>query len=141
MKINITLEEENQLNSYVNIHPNGLNDVVDDAEADEVRAINVLSYYPQNESSKIISLWLRKLKHGGKIVIGAVDILELSRDFSSYFVDIDTINLFLYGEEGKPLVKAGFTLLQVAEYLESKGLKITKKRIEDYRFVVEAIRP
>lgn len=141
MRINITLEDDNQLNGYANINPNALNEAVDDAEAEEIRAINILPYYPQTESAKIINSWLRKLKHGGKIIIGAVDILEVSRDFSTYFLDIDTANLFLYGEEGKPSAQAGFTVMQVSEYLESKGLKITKRRTEDYRFVVEAIRP
>ena len=34
-----------------------------------------------------------------------------------------------------------FTMESMSELLESLGLKVTKKRLENYNYLVEAIRP
>ena len=81
MKVNITFDEDNNLNGYLNISPNQLSSV-DDGEADEVRAIDVLPYFPEEESANLLMSWIKKLRHGGHLIIGALDIYEVAPEIA-----------------------------------------------------------
>lgn len=148
MKVNYVLPGEDTLAGYYNhkifVENAGidLNHVIDDAEAIEIRAIEILEYFPANLSEQIINYWLSKLAHGGRLVLGLIDPQELSRHFSQGRLDIDQLNLFLYGEQREPwqFRKTVFTLPQAVAYLESKGIKILTKRTGGFRIVVEAER-
>jgi hypothetical protein len=101
--------------------------------------MDVLEYYPPDKSEDILNEWVRKLGHKGILTIGIIDSYAIARGLATYKLDIDQFNLFLYGE-GENLRKASFIVSQIADYLESKGLTILKKRIADYRAVIEAQR-
>lgn len=116
-----------------------LNDHVDDNELDELRAVGILSLFSDKKSEKIVQHWISKLKHGGKLILGDIETIEVARAFADYRITIDDVNTMLHGENNQ--VVSSFTINQVANFLESQGLKIIKKRVADYCFVVEAERP
>ena len=156
MKINLLVDSDKVMGGYLNIDPcakdgeakvkgiiHDLNEYVDDGEAEIIRAIDAIGYFAHVDSAVVADNWIRKLKHGGTIIIGGIDIIEVARAIANRTIDIDQANILLYGNQKHSwdFYKAGFTALQLVEYLESKGLKITKKRIHDFHFIVEAVRP
>lgn len=149
MKVNYVLPGELPLAGYYNhnifsqLLAVDINSVVDDGEVTELRATEVLEYFPASASEQIMNYWIAKLAHGGKLILTIIDSVELARHFSQARLDIDQLNLFLYGEQQYPwqFRKTIFTLPQIVNYLESKGLKILTKRTSNFRGVVEGVRP
>lgn len=157
VKLNLLLNGEDVLSGYINVDPyvdddkqgkvqatlDNLDEFVDDAEAVEIRAVDILDFFPYEKSDALVNHWIKKLAHGGKLIIGVVELVEVAKGICNYSLDVDQANLFLHGEQKFDWQnrKANFTLSQIATYLESKGLKILKKRVSNYRCIVEAQRP
>ena len=162
MKINLLLDSPKDcLSGYINIDPisdptkpgeeptlfhedvNNFDAVCDDSEATEINAINVLSYFPARDINDIFTYWLKKLRHGGVLRIGDVDILEVAKSIATGAISIEDANLLLYGEQDQPwrYRKSALTVNQVANALVSKGYRILKKRLHNNNFVLEAQRP
>ncbi len=122
-----------------------LSEYIDDAECDEIRAINVLSYFDANKVGEIITKWVSKLRHGGELVIGDVDILQVWKAYSRAEIDYVTLNKLLYGEQTSPLRwdlrKTGLSLQEVSYALNSNGLNVTEKKFESVYFNIRATRP
>lgn len=146
MKVNLIRNEADVLNGYENISYKtifdlSLHDLVDNAEATEFRAIDILPFFPANQSEQLLDVWIKKLAHSGKIIIGFLEIVEIAKGIANHTMNIDEINICLYGpNEEEGIKKTCFTVQQIVDYLQSKGLKITRKRIEDYKCIVEAER-
>lgn len=153
MKINIFSEENDSISSHHNIKlgkdftsvedfKKCLDDNIDDGEASEIRVIDVIEYFPANISETVTGYILSKLAHNGKMLISGIDFREVSRKYINSMIDVDEANLLLYGQQDEKwkCKKTSFTISQMVNFLQSKGLKITKKRIEDNRFIVEVIR-
>ena len=69
--------------------------------------------------------------------------MECCKSLSDYSIDIVTANSLIHGEQTKPyLVKRlNFTAVALAEYLEEAfNFTIIKKRLNNYRMIVEAKR-
>lgn len=143
MKLNLILNGE-PLTGYTNVDPYGFNnsdkvvadlrnldDVVDDAEAEEIIAEDVIDFLPLNDIESAINHWIKKLRHGGRIVIGGVDMYEVCKAFSSYSIDLATTNRILHGPQDKPYNErhANFTIIGLSDFLEERGLKILSKRV------------
>ena len=157
MKLNLLLDNpKGCLSGYVNIDPIAENDpervtlditgfdaVCDDAEATEINAIGVLSYFPARDINDIFTYWLQKLRHGGILRVGDIDLLEVAKAAATDAHTVEEVNLFLYGEQDKPwrYRKCSLTVNNVADALKAKGFKILKKRVHRNEFVVEAQRP
>ena len=156
-KINLIYGNGDVFNTHLNINPfkqendpesvvrgdiKNLDNYADDSELEELLAIDVLDYIPLNETSEVISNWVKKIRYGGKIVIGGIDLMDVCKDFSQYKIGLDEANLLIHGEQDKPYLirRVGFTAISVAGYLESKGLKVNKKRTSNYKMIVEAVR-
>ena len=90
-----------------------------------------------------MSNWFKKIRIGGKIIIGGVDLFEVCKSFSQYRIDITEANRLIHGEQQKPYMfrKANFTALGISEYISEKfGFKIIKKRINNYHMIIESER-
>lgn len=121
-----------------------LDNWVDSGEATELIVIDVIDYLDKKDVVPVIQHWITKLAHGGKIIIGGVDLYEASRAFTRYNIDIIKMNELVHGSDDKlyMLKKTNFTILGLCDLLKTCGLKIIKRNLEDnYRFVVEATRP
>lgn len=134
---------EEETESIIRADVKNLDAYVDDSEADEIVALDVLDYLPLPDIDNALSNWIKKLRHGGTLVIGGTDIYEVSKAFSQYRLDIHRTNHLLHGEQTKPyLIKRGnFTALGLCDFLEAKGLEIQKKRVNDFHMIIEAKRP
>jgi hypothetical protein len=118
-------------------------EIVDDAEATEILAMDVIDYLPIPEVNNTIRHWVSKLAHGGRIIIGGTDLYEVCKAFANYSVSITEANYLLHGEQTQPHLtkKVNFTSLGLSEYLTKElGLKLIKCRHNGFDMVVEAER-
>lgn len=165
MKINMTVGQRSLLNGYLNIDPTyktdgilskesiGLNikkadvrnldGLAEDAECTEIIVNSVYDFLNLEDAIKSIKHISTKLRHKGKIVLIGSDARELCRKFIEGSIDIINFNEELHGsfQETWDVKMSHFTMETMSELLESLGLKVTKKRLENYNYLVEAIRP
>ena len=158
MKINLLLNNPKDIRSgYINVdpfailddpfgrqngEPNNLDFLVDNNEATEIIAHDILDRYTNQEVNEILDHWLTKLAHGGELVISMVDIREVSRAVISNSLPLDEVNRLLYGDQDHKVnfKKISLTLEYLTKLLESKGMQVLKKRISNFRAVVAARR-
>ena len=156
-KINLLYGSGDVLHTHLNLDPftsketdvliradvKNLDDFVDDAEAQEIIALDVIDYIPLTDVNKVIKHWVSKLRHGGTLIIGGTDLFEVSKSFAQYRIDITRANKLIHGEQSKPYLikRTNFTVLGLSDYLSSLGLKLQKKRVNDFIMTVEATRP
>lgn len=144
--------------SYTNINPflqmetanckrgnvQDLSRFADDGEVSELIALDVIDYLDTSKVVPVIEGWVKKLAHGGTIIIGGTDMYEVCRLFSHYKINLLQVNALLHGDGSKPYLikKTQFTLKGLADLLAQLGLKIMKKRLdqETLQMVVEAQR-
>ena len=86
---------------------------------------------------------MSKLRHQGTIVIGGTDAYEVCKMFSQNAIDLQELNNLFHGQQTQEWdVRLNqLTLQTVSEELEKRGLKTLKKRINGFKFSVEAERP
>ena len=156
-KINLLYGSGDVLHTHLNLDPftaeetdtliradiKNLNDFVDDAEAQEIIALDVIDYIPLMDINKVIEHWVSKLRHGGSLIIGGVDLFEVSKAFAQYRLDITEANQLIHGEQSKPyLVKrVNFSTMGLSDYLSALGLSLQKKRVNNFHMTIEAVRP
>jgi hypothetical protein len=120
-----------------------LDKLVDDGEAEQIVATEILEYFPAKDVDGILDGWLKKLKHGGTIIVTDIDALEVNRSLLNRRISMEDVNLLLYGHQQHPWQyrKCCLTITQICDALRNKGMKIVGKKVADYKFVVEARRP
>lgn len=156
MRLNLMIEGSGSRTGFVNIDPyshdvpnvikadlSNLSHTVDDAEASEIVAHEVLDYYPGKMVDLVLDNWLLKICHGGTLTISVVDTQEVAKALCDGNIDIDEVQDLLHGKQERQwdVRKATFTLAILVTVLENKGLKILQKRVRNYRAYVVAQRP
>jgi hypothetical protein len=152
MKINLILDGH-PLSGYKNIDPHGygdeaktvgdlenLHDIVEDAEATEILALDIIDFLPLNSVEPAISHWISKLRHGGKIAIGGKDLWQISKASYQKILGLAEANEVIHGTQERPRI-SHLTIDILIEILEKQGLQIIKKRINKFDMTVEAQRP
>ncbi len=156
-KINLIYGVGDVLHTHININPfdndadgkliirdsvTNIDKHADNAELLELIATDVIDYFPVQETEEIIAGWMSKIRIGGKIVIGGVDLMEVCKSFSSYDIDSNLANLLLHGQQQPQYMikKSSSMALIVASFLQHNGFKVIKKRIQNYQMIVEAKR-
>lgn len=152
MKVNLTLNATTPRSGYININPladpndpnfiranvNELHLYLDDGEADEIVALDVIDFVPIAEKENIISHWLSKLAIGGTISIGGNDIGQVTKAFTFNQLDLGQTAELLYGNQ---LTRQGLiTCSQMRKILETAGLKVTAARLNNFSYYVTAER-
>jgi hypothetical protein len=146
MKINICFGNSNEyLNGYVNTnfvksnnfencHPENLDSIVDDGEADEILAINVLNYIEFKKTKDVLINWYKKLKYDGTIVISFFDFAEICRALTSGQLDVLDAKKLIYGEqnEGWQFFKSGSSLIELKKFFLSIGSKVEYCKIDGF---------
>lgn len=157
MKVNLLLNSKSTRSGFLNIDPFATPDTTDkqrgdlcnldefvgDAEADELVALDVIDYLPSRELDNIIDNWIRKIRHGGTIVVGGIDIREVAKGLVGQELDLQAANNLLYGFQESPWEyrKATLTLQKLIQVFQSRGFVILQKRLEKYYYEVKAQRP
>ncbi|SVC80422.1 uncharacterized protein METZ01_LOCUS333276 [marine metagenome] len=120
-----------------------LDNFVDDAEAQEIVALDVIDYIPLGDINNVIKHWVSKLRHGGSLIIGGTDLFEVSKSFTQYRLGITETNQLIHGEQSKPYLikRVNFTAMGLIDYLDSLGLNLQKKRVNNFHMTIEATRP
>ena len=111
-KLNIMRSGGDYLNGYTNIaqseNPNypdiqcgdatTLDWIADNGEMDEIIADKVLEQFPTEITDQVISNWVSKLRVGGKIVIGILDLYEVVRMAHFRLMTIEQFNNITFGK-------------------------------------------
>lgn len=152
MKLNLTLEAGSPRSGYVNINPladpndpnfiranvNELGIYVDDGEAKEIIALDLIDFVPIQEKENIVRHWLSKLALGGTITIGGNDLGQIARAHALNQIDLGQTAELLYGNQ---LQRSGLvTCSQMRKILEGGGLKVLSARLNNFSYHVIAER-
>jgi len=155
MKINLMWGRGNPLSGYLNVDPHiygvdgvstgdvtNLDGYVNDSEATEILALDILDFLPLGIAGKALHNWVQKLRHGGKIVVGGTDIGLVCMMFSKKELDLTELNKIVHGEQTKgwDFKASHLSMPELVELLEGLGLKILKKRHSKFQMSVEAQR-
>ena len=153
MKVNITVGSSEFKNGYLNIDPiskpdgldidiRKLDTIIEDAECTEFKAEDVLDYLEKSEAESVLEHWTSKVRKGGKIVIGGVDAYEVSKMFYQQKITLEEFNNLIHGSFTQPwdVRLNNFTMEYIQSKLINAGLRITKKRLDGYRIIVEGER-
>lgn len=158
MKVNILLNNPAEIRSgFLNIDPfapdgdkdrvkcdpAALGPLVDAAEASEVVALGIIDYLPLAQSDGVLTHWVSRLAHGGKLSISCVDLFEVCRAVHLRTVSVEDANKLLHGEQREPwqFRKANYSLNHLTELIKAKGLRIITKKLVAFEAVVTAERP
>ena len=157
-KLNLLYGGGDHMSGYLNIDPladpendkiivadwKNLDELVDDAEATEILALNsLIEFVPRPEINNVVDHWISKLRHGGKLVCAFIDTYEVCREFVNFNIGMGEVNEVFHGsQDRKELVKhCSFTTHGFAEYLSVKhDMKIIKRRLNGFDAIVEAER-
>lgn len=138
MKINICFGDSSEyLNNYVNTnifqsdqfqqcHPENIDAIVDDGEAEQILAINVLNYIEYEKTKNVLTNWFNKLKYDGTMTVSFFDFLEIARLLSLGDLQINDAKKLFYGEqkEGWAFFKSGISLEEVRLFFKTIKCKI-----------------
>jgi hypothetical protein len=151
MKIHVHINDEDALSGYIDIclgqvqdRDGELDAHVEDAEANEIILNNTLEFIPLPELTGFLTHVVKKLRHGGSLIVTGVDALSVAKDYSQYKMSIEDFNILLHGnqQDANNIKTATLTLHGMCNFLANDfGLKIIRKGLEDYNYVIEAQRP
>jgi hypothetical protein len=155
MKVNLLQDSSDIRQGYKNIDPLGalskevirdsLKELtsVDDGEAEEIVALDVVDYYTPEEAIKMIQTWAKKIAHGGTLTVGFTDIYRLTKSIVNRAYDFEEANVRLHGKQDKPWHVRRCTLSMdfVSVILTTVGFKILFKRFDNEKGIIKAIRP
>ena len=138
-KLNIICNN-NYINGYINIcsyqipeHPDvrtgnifNVDWIVDNGELDELLADKVIEYCPYEQVDTTFSNWVSKLQIGGKLIIGILDIYELSRLLNLRILTIDQYNTIVHKPVDSKLQKSSslHTQLVIDKITKPHGFKL-----------------
>ena len=82
---------------------------------------------------------IKKVKHGGKISFIGEEFYEVVRDSNKRVLSLENAQIKFYGNDGEK--KRLYSLDDLVNRLLGAGFNISKKRLKNYKYFVEAIRP
>ena len=129
MKVYLTVKGDN-ISGYHNIDASSGGDIVkmdgvEDSEATEIIASDIINFTDISSINDLLSGWVKKLRHGGRIVVGGVEIDEVCKAFISKAIDVNQFNKLVH--EGRV---SQITTTDLEKILINHGLTITKKRTD-----------
>jgi len=158
MRVNLLFDNPGAVRSgYLNIDPfaptpdthgrvvgdvNNLDKLVENGEAEEIVAHDILGYFPPQQVDEVLGNWLGKLAHKGILTVACPDVGEAARQFLQNLIRIEDYNVLLHGEqtEGWQLRRSSFTLPLLVGVFTTRGFRVIQKRIQNNFAVVTAQR-
>lgn len=157
VKVNLLLNGTTFRADYQNVDPIGdpnregivsgdvgnLDWLAEDAEVEDLLALDVIDYMPATQIDIIIDHWIGKLRHGGTITIGGVDMREVAKALMGQRLDINQANALLFGEQNSPWQgrKLALTMQHMIDILKNRELEIMRKDTRAYHYYITARRP
>lgn len=112
----------------------------ENGQCDEVVSPDMLNYIHFSTAEDFIVHLAKKVKHGGLLVLGGKDPIEVSKMLVRGDFNFIEYNRIMYGDaNARPLANT-MTINAVVNTLTLNGFKIMKKRLDGYTFTVEAKR-
>ncbi len=152
MKVNITISGP-VINGYTNLSPVGLDEsyfgkiddlniLCEDGECVELLCPEVMDYIQSDKVLNTLKHYVGKLRHGGRLIIGGTDLHTLCKMIVLKQINCVEANYILHGQQKHAwdFHYGQINLDDLVGLLTNLGLKIMKKRLNGYRFVVEAVR-
>jgi len=156
MKLNLLLNNQNAfIPGYTNFDPyatpgskvikagiDNLDYYLDNGECEIIRAVGILTYFDSHEVDNILNNWISKLSINGNLILADVDVVECMKAFNRNEIDLNKLNIFLYGEQNKKINyrKCALSMFDISNFLIQKNMKIVKKYFEGLNFHIEAMR-
>lgn len=143
MKLNLITKPEDRRAGYIHVEFGFDKLDVEDGEAEEILAIDVIDFLPFKQVDGVLAHWISKLRHGANLTVGGIDILAVANGIQTRYVDVMNANHLLFGPQDDPTQFRASTccLSRIVEVMRSNGLKILKQRLDDYHYVIQAQRP
>lgn len=146
-KLNL-LWDGHPLSGHLNIDPFGYSDdrkvvgnvknldnLVENSEvSDIIIAEDVVDFLYLNEVEPALHHWVSKMAVGCRIIIGGVDLYDVSKAFARYEIDLQTTNIILHGHQNKPWKErhVNYSLIGMCQFFQDCGLKVLSKKAYGY---------
>jgi len=141
MKINMSFNNRVLLEGYENIdpfalpndkfgrincHPDNLNLVVNDGQADEIIANLVLNYISHTKLYSTLKMWSNKLAHNGTLEIFYIDLIEVSRLVTTGQITENNAIELIYGSQKEEwdFFKSSISIYELKMFFENAGLVV-----------------
>ncbi len=103
-------------------------------EVEEIIAENIIDSLDLDERKKAVQHWYDLLAPGGTIKVIGMDIIELAKSLLMDELSLHDLNVLIF--QRKSISECN----DVAEHLKSLGFKITRQRLEQHQFLIEAVK-
>lgn len=147
MKLNLLYDRPNDLPGLIGVNPFDVNADIccdlenlyfcENGEVEEIVCNDVLSYYHQEQSNKMLQHFISKLAYGGTISVTDLNVYELTRQFTLGKITLEEFNSHLSGVHGR---KSLHSPLSIIVAFQGAGLKINLKKIQDFTFTIRGTR-
>lgn len=104
-----------------------------EGEAEEILALDCLHTFPLGNIGNVIYGWSTKLASSGKIIIGGNYLEEIAKAFNAGTINVVDFNKLLFNNS-----HSAVSIDDVLNILTQINLKVTKKQIGGFRFLIEA---
>ena len=154
MRINLIFKDSEKLESYLNIDPrpssegvvkcelDNLDPIVDDSEVSELRALDAIDFFPPHKILSVITHWKKKIKKGGKLTVGGVDLLSIARALHQRQITITDAISDLYNspDNTQDVKMCCSTLEDMVNIFQHLGLTVEDKTLRDNRYVLIGVK-
>lgn len=106
-----------------------------DGQCTEAYLPDFLDFVEAHNITSFLHLLCDKLEHGGKLIVGGTEIIELTKNILNYTITHEYANQYIYSRG------ALHSLDIITDILLEYNMKIVKKQINGLNFLVEAVRP
>lgn len=111
---------------------------VETNQATEIFVDRFLELIPVESIMGGIALWVTKMRHGAKLHITSLDIVQISKAVLTKQLKLPDINKLLFGTQSR----SALALDDTTSILEHLGLKVLSKKLNnDLTFTITAERP
>ena len=118
---------------------NDLSKIVEDGECTEILAPEILNLIFDSTFDQIVEKLCSLLRHKGKLIIGGIELHELSRLVFLGAIEPQQYNQILFA--GSFRMNGIYTLEKIKNKLQSLNMTIEKVEIDGFNMLIEAIRP
>ncbi len=136
------IEPDKKISDIVVHNITNLDEYLDDYECDEIIANELINYIKFADILPYLSLLKSKLKKGGTLVIGGIDLLSLNEDYLYGTLNEQDYNLFMFNSQEKPSLfyRSCVSLNILSEMCEKAGFKVINTFSENYKMHVKVIK-
>lgn len=136
MKIHLQRPGDDERPGFVNVR-NGveLEALAEDAEVTELVANDSLDF--EDHPGEALEHWVGKLRRGGTLVLGGLDLLAVSLGVARRQLPVDRAASLLF-RDGR---RGGSCLEAMCDQLRGLGLEILHRRLDGHFYTITARRP